>query len=298
MSKIKEVERKNKILVILLCIALVFVMMLGSYVIYNEVMRDREINENNDIDSEDETILEDNNVDSDDDNGNVNDNGIINTPVIYKNPFIDENDEFNKLFIDKTNIVESVGSYHLSNLEDIFSTAVFTKEQIPVDKRLYSIIRNVDMNCKQFNGCSVDSKDSFIHYIDATLVDSEYVKLYGVVDYQHKSLNIGCPMVEYDVSNNRYIARHYCGGTGYPSLVEIVESVNVDGDYVYVQKGVGCSKNNILYKDYKCSQEIKKRDDYSKEKLEKDDYLALNQYKYTFVKNGDNYIFEKIEKVS
>ena len=296
MSKIKEVERKNKILVILLCIALVFVMMLGSYVIYDEAIRDYEVNENDDNDNDNGIILEDNNSN----NGNDSDSGVINSPVVYKNPFIDEDDEFNKIFINKIKLVEEVSNYMYSdtNRVDIFSNTSTMRGQILADNRLYSIVSNIAVNCDQFDGCSVDSSDRYIQYVDASLADREYIKLYGAVDYQHKDLTFGCPKLIFDVSNNRYVTNPSCGGTGYPELVEIVKSVNVDGDYVYVQKGVGCSKNNILYKDYKCSQEIKKIDDYSKEKLEKDDYLALNQYKYTFVKNGDNYIFEKIEKVS
>ena len=99
-------------------------------------------------------------------------------------------------------------------------------------------------------------------YITEESVKSAYERVFGDGTYKHvDSINLGCPIYEYDESAKRYIGTDACGGTtsfsNYTTLVDAkkyTDRIEITEAVVFYDLESG----NKLYKDYNKKQELRK----------------------------------------
>lgn len=124
----------------------------------------------------------------------------------------------------------------------------------------------------------------------------------------------GLPKLIYNSEENRYETNEEFGGSIGGYVTQFITSATIQGDYlnIYVKPIFMCVNfdkyddeifdgyANYNYEIDTFSDKVVEKVDYIEAEEEPDfdvDKTKLNTYKYTFVKNGDNYYFDSLEKV-
>lgn len=149
---------------------------------------------------------------------------------------------------------------------------------------------------------SKDVKDEFSEISEAK-VESEFKKVFDT-DIKHKSFR-NCPNFIYDSKTKMYYGSSQCGEAHPNFYIDIFnEKYTEDSNNAYIYVRVGSYDNvlGFIYSDYERKNKI--IDDSTligKENakfITNDNYSKFNQYKITFNKTRNSYIFKGIELVT
>lgn len=127
-----------------------------------------------------------------------------------------------------------------------------------------------------------------------------YIKLFNTdKNFKNTSFDYECKKFKYDDTNNTYaMVSNECINTSSKEILERIINTSVKKDKVIITTVVGVydKSNNTLY-NYKNIYDPIAVDLNSNFNI-KDYQNKLNIYRYTFIKNNDNYYFDNIKKVS
>lgn len=127
-----------------------------------------------------------------------------------------------------------------------------------------------------------------------------YIKLFNTdKSFKNTSFDYECKKFKYDDTNNTYaMVSNECINTSSKEILERIINTSVKKDKVIITTVVGVydKSNNTLY-NYKNIYDPIAVDLNSNFNI-KDYQNKLNIYRYTFIKNNDNYYFDNIKKVS
>ena len=127
-----------------------------------------------------------------------------------------------------------------------------------------------------------------------------YIKLFNTdKNFKNTSFDYECKKFKYDDTNNTYaMVSNECINTSSKEILERIINTSAKKDKVIITTVVGVydKSNNTLY-NYKNIYDPIAVDLNSNFNI-KDYQNKLNIYRYTFIKNNDNYYFDNIKKVS
>lgn len=148
---------------------------------------------------------------------------------------------------------------------------------------------------------SKDVKDEFTEISEAK-IESEFKKTFDT-NIKHKSFR-NCPIFIYDRKTKMYYGSAQCGGGNPNFYLDIFnEKYTEDSNNAYIYIRVGSYDNALgyVYSDYERKNKIiEDANLIEKENVKvitSDNYNKFSQYKITFNKNKNSYIFKQIELI-
>lgn len=292
-----ENKEKSKSLTTLLVILLISLTASIGYIFYDKIIRDKNISKN------DTTIKEENDNKQEE---------RISTDVSLNNDLTQKVKQLELFFSIKGND----GKYYNSLFPGIESKyrgwdiyiKNITNDDISPDVKLYNVLEKlyyenlgkspVTTNY-DFKELGYD-KEVIDVQLDVSLVESQYRALYGSSTFSHKNFGF-CPTFIYDSINLKYYGSAQCGGVSEWIIDTYINKITTTSDkaYAYVSLASIYWPEEKVYTNYESTilytGEV---GNIYKDIINEENYEQFSEYKYTFTKDGENYHFESIEKIS
>lgn len=174
--------------------------------------------------------------------------------------------------------------------------------QIPNELKLYTVLENLyyyDLGksyvTTNYDFGSMSMYKNIFTQLDVEKVEKEYKYLFGNTTISHKKFD-GCPSFIYDSVNNKYYGSSECGGTSAGGIVTYVNKVTSTDDEAYVYVSLGSAVDGKFYTDFEMTKEYTANVENGLV-INENNYKEFSEYKYTFVKEKGNYIFNNIKKI-
>ncbi len=147
---------------------------------------------------------------------------------------------------------------------------------------------------------------SVIKVIDSSFIESRYKLVFGE-NPTNTNLEDTCPHFVYSEKYKKYYINPYCGNVVVnESINQFAYKVTSDGEKFYVYISVATYKQNedgsvSVYKDPGLTEKYKDfatEAEYTNFEINSSNYNEFSKYKITFVKNGEEYAFSSLDKVT
>ena len=153
--------------------------------------------------------------------------------------------------------------------------------------------QSLSTNCSGSDG----DIEEYVNISDVTSA----IKSYFGRDFTPQNYYQSCPSLALSSDKTKLFLINNCNKDGYNEEIQyIYKMTEKDGKYyVYVAYGLFVNQNGnyTLYTDYEGKNKYSKEATYNNFVLEEANYNEFSKYKMTFYKNGNDFVFEKIEKL-
>ena len=198
------------------------------------------------------------------------------------------------IFLKDTTINDISSTDKLKTIETAIHTIDKGYKVVESDEEFKAVFPNKDI-----------SKKTKVFYVEATVLEEKYKQLFGE-GLTRENLENTCPVFIYNDTYKKYYMDTDCmtksNGLSVDYFVYKVTSI---ADEYNVYMSIDTYKSNgdgtvSLYKDAEQKNLYKTYSDadFKNFKLSVENYKEFDRYKITFKKNGDNYLFDKIVKVT
>ena len=215
-----------------------------------------------------------------------------------------ETEKYQKLNLDDELVIKLFNMTG-SNSNQLFANTMYENlyyaknkveiKNMPMDFKLLLSYYNIDFN-------NVELQTNFTSIKEEYIIE-QYNKIFGDDNYKPGAIFAGCPsQIKYNTYKKQYEYDEYCGGMQYSGNEHKLIEARKYSDRIEIYNKV------VFYLVDENEETVSywKNSDYSEsvitlsydEKFNIDEHLHdLNIYKYTFKLKGEQYFFEKVEKL-